>query len=333
MRLRDEVPAEATGHPWVSVWAGRLRFGVGGGPFGDWSALCDFVQMVEDLGFDSYWLPDHPLLTPDCWTTLAAVAVSTKRVRIGSMVTCAYYRNPVMLARVVADVDRLSRGRVVLGLGAGDMQFEFEAMGLGWPAVRERRAALVEVIQVVQRLLRGELVTYDGTTCLTESALLPLPPLQHPHVPLLIAGGGEQSTLRLVAQYADASNLVAAEWGGGAATAADVRRKYRVLEEHCVAVGRAYTSVLRTYNFMPTVLADSPEVLATRRDRVPPRILAFAGAAALLGTPEEAVQRLRQLVDAGCQYFNFGVMEVDTLRLLADRVVPALATLMPDAIP
>lgn len=317
-------------HPWVTGGQGQVRFGIVGGPMGDWPTLRDFVQTVDDLGFDSFWRSDHPLLTPDCWTTLAAVAASTRRIRLGSMVSCAVYHNPVLLARIVADVDRVSGGRVILGLGAGDLEAEFRAMGFAYPPVGERQAALAESLQIVGRLLRSETVTYHGTHCRVEGVTLQPPPVQQPYVPLVVAGGGERTTLRLVAQYADASNLAAERWGGAAATDADVRRKYEVLQAHCTAFGRPYASVLRTYHFFPTLLAESPAALAVKQERAA-SLLALAGIGALVGTPEQAVKRVQTLVDAGCQYFTFAVVEPDTLRLLAERVVPKVALATPTA--
>jgi hypothetical protein len=176
-------------HPWVAEGHGSVRFGIVGGPRGDWPALSDFVRMVEELGFDSFWRPDHPLLLPDCWTILAAVAATTHQLRLGSLVSCVYYRNPVPLARIVADVDDISRGRVVLGLGAGDMEGEFRSMGLAYPTLRARQAALAEALEVVPRLLRGEEVIYQGSPIqVTRAAPRPHPERQ-PYVPLLVGGG------------------------------------------------------------------------------------------------------------------------------------------------
>jgi alkanesulfonate monooxygenase SsuD/methylene tetrahydromethanopterin reductase-like flavin-dependent oxidoreductase (luciferase family) len=319
-------PAVHTGgaHPWVTARQGTVRFGIVGGPSGDWSALLDFVQTVEALGFDAYWRPDHPLMLADCWTTLAALAPATRRLRLGSLVSCVAYRNPVVLARMVADVDRISQGRVVLGLGAGDVEFEFRAMGVPYPSARARQDALAETLRVVCPLLGGETVTYQGVHCQVAGATLQPPAVQQPRVPILIGGGGERTTLRLVAQYADASSLGAGPWGGAASTADDVRHKYAVLDEHCAALGRPGTAVLRTYHHVPVLLADSPAALAAKRERVPRAIFAMAGAAALVGTPEEAVERLRTLVAAGCQYLTLAVLEPETLQLLAERVVPAV---------
>lgn len=194
----EDTVGQAPRHPWVEIGRQSVRFGIVGGPRGDWPALRDFVQMAEELGFDSYWRPDHPLLLPDCWTSLAALATSTRWLRLGSLVSCVFYRNPVTLARTVADVDRISQGRVVLGLGAGNIAAEFRAMGLAYPSIHERHAALAEALQVVPRLLRGETVEYQGDYCRVEGATLQPPPVQQPYVPLLVGGGGERTTLHLV---------------------------------------------------------------------------------------------------------------------------------------
>src|SRR4030081_2000720 len=110
LRMIEDKVVQASNHTWVANGQGSVRFGIVGGPMGDWPILRDFVQMVEGLGFDSYWRPDHPLLTPDCWTMLAAVAASTQRLRLGSMVSCVFYRNPVLLARIVGGRGPVSTG-------------------------------------------------------------------------------------------------------------------------------------------------------------------------------------------------------------------------------
>ena len=126
-------------HPWVAEQEHRVRFGIYNGPLADWPALRAHARDVERLGFDSLWIGDHTMLYPvDCWTTLAALAVHTERLRLGPLVSCIYYRSPALLARMAADVDRLSRGRLVLGLGIGDLPKEFEQLGLTEPPFAER---------------------------------------------------------------------------------------------------------------------------------------------------------------------------------------------------
>src|SRR5215472_9368262 len=137
--MNEDVQEQGSSHPWVEHGQRVVRFGIVGGPRGDWPVLRDFVQMAEELGFDSYWHPDHPLRLPDCWTSLAAIAASTRQLRLGSLVSYVGYRNPVLLARMAADVDRIAQGRLILGLGAGDSTAEAQAMGLTYPPLRERQ--------------------------------------------------------------------------------------------------------------------------------------------------------------------------------------------------
>jgi alkanesulfonate monooxygenase SsuD/methylene tetrahydromethanopterin reductase-like flavin-dependent oxidoreductase (luciferase family) len=163
-------------HPWVAESDSDVRFAIQGGGSSDWPEIRDLVQAVDELGFDAYYRPDHPMLTPDSWTLLAALAGVTRRLRLGTSVTCIHYRNPAMLARVVADVDRISGGRVVLGLGSGDMEHEFRRMGLDYPPVAQRQAALEEALQIIQPLLRGQLATFQGSHFRVRDAGLPLAP-------------------------------------------------------------------------------------------------------------------------------------------------------------
>jgi alkanesulfonate monooxygenase SsuD/methylene tetrahydromethanopterin reductase-like flavin-dependent oxidoreductase (luciferase family) len=217
-------------HPWVADGARRARFGISSPPAPDWAATRDFAQAVEGLGFDSLWLPDHPMVTANAtWTTLGALATATRTVRLGTLVASAFYWNPVVLARAAADIDRLSDGRFVLGLGSGDAPWEFAQLGLAYPPAPERQATLEEALRIVRPLLRGETVSYQGERFRAEGAVLAPPPVQQPWLPILVAGGGERTTLRFAAEYGDASSLGAASWAGGAFTADDARRKFDVL--------------------------------------------------------------------------------------------------------
>jgi alkanesulfonate monooxygenase SsuD/methylene tetrahydromethanopterin reductase-like flavin-dependent oxidoreductase (luciferase family) len=318
--------ALASTHPWVAEGGQRIRFGIETIPLPDWSATRDFIQMVEGLGFDSLWLPDHPVVTGHAiWPTLASFAQATQSVRLGTLVNCVYYWNPVVLARCAADVDRLSNGRLVVGLGSGDMPFEFEYLGIEHPPVRQRQATLEESLQIIRPLLRGETTTMHGTTYQANGVTLEPPPSQQPYVPLLVAGGGEQTTLKFVAQYADVSNLGAASWAGHAFTPNDARHKFEVLQRHCQDAGRPYESVLRT-GLIGMFLSESPDALRTKMEHVPPQILGFFEQLPVVGTPDEAVRRTRELLEAGFQYVIFIVLPFDTesLQLVAQRVIPEL---------
>lgn len=312
-------------HPWVAEGANRARFGVETTTLPDWPATRDFMQAVEALGFDSVWLPDHPMVTGSAtWTSLAAIAAATRTIRLGTLVACAPYWNPVVLARAAADVDRISEGRLVLGLGSGDMPHEFGQMGLRWSPAPERQATLEEALRIVRPLLRGEEVTFHGQRLQAEGAVLAPPPLQQPRVPILVAGGGERTTLRFVAEHADASNLGAVSWAGGAFGPEDVRRKFDALRQRCEEAGRPYESVLRT-GLLSVFLSDSPVTLQAKMANVPPFVLGFFEQLPVVGTPEEAVPRVRALLEVGFQYVIFIVLPFDaeSLQLLAERVIPA----------
>lgn len=312
-------------HPWVSAATDRFRFGVTFPPPPDWGATRDFAQTAEALGFDSLWLPDHPgALGGATWTTLAALAQSTRTLRLGPLVACAAYWNPVVLARAAADVDCLSGGRLVLGLGSGDMPTEFTQLGLDWGAAAARQARLEETLRVVRPLLRGETVSFAGEYVRAEGAVLDPPPVQQPHVPILVAGGGERTTLRYVAEQGDACNLGAAGWAGGAYTPADLARKLSVLDAHCADVGRPPDSVLRT-GLALAVVGSSPAAARAKLGVIPDRFLAFFGRLPIVGTPEEMVGKVRSLQAAGLQYLIFIVFDPESMRLLGEQVLPAVA--------
>src|SRR5215218_5609999 len=131
---------------------GRPRFGIAYGPRTDWAETAGFVREVESLGFDSYWTMDHPVSGFDAWSTLAVLAAVTTRLRLGPLVSCVFYRSPAQLARLAADVDRISRGRLVLGLGGGNHEREFAKLELPFPATAERLAAVEEAVRVVRGL-------------------------------------------------------------------------------------------------------------------------------------------------------------------------------------
>ncbi len=317
--------AQRPPYPWITAGRDTIRFGVAQlGPLDDWSAYLQVVRLAEELGFDSYWSYDHPTAGFECWTTLAAVAAATTTIRVGTLPSCIYYRSPTVLARAAADVDRISRGRLVLGLGIGDAPQEFAQLSLPYPSVPERQQALEETIQMVHGLWGEHPFTYQGAHFQVADASVAPGPVQQPHVPLLIAGGGERVTLRQVAQYADVSNFGAHAWAGSAFTLDDVRRKYEVLRRHCDAVGRPYESILRTYTDMPVLLAKTHAAVQVKLNALPEGMRAHFQTSLLAATPDEAIAHYRELAAAGVQYFIVALRghDVETLRLLGQQVLP-----------
>lgn len=314
-------------HPWVAEGHQNIRIGVSFmGSCTDWKQSVRWVQTAEELGFDSYWLPDHPALLSDCWALLSALAVTTSRIRLGTLVDCVFYRNPVVLARTAADVDRLSGGRLILGLGMGDLPFEFGQMGIPFLSTRKRQEALEETIQIVRGLWGSSPFTFQGKYMQIDQCFLSVGPVQQPYVPLLIAGGGEKVTLRQVAHYADASNFGPHPDTGGASSTEDVVRKCDVLRAHCAAAGRPEDAVLRTHVTLPLVMGETRAALAVKQDAVPAYLRNPFLSSEMAFHPSDAIAYYRTLVQAGIQYFIMILWQNDleTLHMLAQQVLPAL---------
>ncbi|MBA2468920.1 MAG: LLM class flavin-dependent oxidoreductase [Chloroflexia bacterium] len=313
-------------HPWAAEASARVRFGVETLAMPDWGATRSFVQAIEGSGFDSLWIPDHPMVTGSAtWTHLAAFATVTERIRLGPLVACAAYANPAVIARAIADVDLLSGGRAVLGMGSGDMPHEFAQMGIPWPRGPQRQAALEEALRIVHPLLHGDSVTSAGEFHRAEGAVLNPPPAQ-PWVPILVAGGGEKTTLRFAARYADASNLGAVSWAGGAFTPDDARHKLAVLDGHLADAGRPPEAVLRS-GLLAAFISEDTVAAQAKYDGLPPFLAAFFEQLPVVGTPDAALQRVRTMLEAGFRYVIFIVMPGDeeAVRLLAEHVLPVAA--------
>lgn len=312
-------------HPWVAAAQGQVRFAVVGNGLRDWDATVAFVRLVEELGFDAYWANDHPTRSMDCWTYLIALAGVTRRLRLMSLVSCVYYRSPIALARQAADVDRVSGGRLVLGLGIGDDEPEFRQLGLAYPPPAERQQVLEETIHVVRGLWSGQPFSFEGRYFQLDQVSLRPGPVQQPHVPLLIGGAGERTTLRQVAAYADVSNFGAHAWAGSVFDAEEVKGKYTVLAQRCAEQGRPFDAILRSHYTPLIALAPTPDALERKRAtaRIPdPHVRTGP----VFATPGEAVSHYQRLGDAGAQYFLVCVDAGDrqTLELLAHEVVPYL---------
>jgi alkanesulfonate monooxygenase SsuD/methylene tetrahydromethanopterin reductase-like flavin-dependent oxidoreductase (luciferase family) len=305
-----------------------VRFGLGTlGTDQVWPRLRACVDLAESLGYDSFWVADHPVRKVECFTTLAALAAVTTRIRLGVGACCIYHRSPLMLARQAADVDVVSGGRLILGLGIGYDAGELAQLGVTMPTVGQRQAALAETVRILDGLWSGEPFVFEGRHFRTHVDRFPTPPLQRPRPPLLIAGGGERVTLRQVAEFGDASNFGPDLHAGGAYTLADVERKLAALRAHCRTFGRPFAAVERTYG-APVVVAESESAVETKLAAVPSDSVErlFLRYSAFVGTVDAAVAHYQSLVDLGITYLLSVIRDGDleTVRLLAERVFPAL---------
>ena len=313
-------------HPWVAEGQRRVRFGVSIFPQPtDWRHFISLVQQMEANGIDGYFAYDHPQSRVDCWTSLSALAAHTSTIRLGTAVACIYYRSPYLLARQAADIDRLSDGRLVLGLGIGHVVPEFKQMGIPFPPTPVRLRGMDETITILRGLWSGTPFSFEGEQFSARTDGSFLGPVQQPHVPILLAGGGEKVTLRQVAQFADASNMGGHPSIGSAVTSEDIVRKFGTLQRYCEEVGRPYESVLRSQFTMPLIMAETEAALEAKLAQMPQATLEWCGDALFAGTPDETIAFYAELVETGFQYFIANILDTDeeTIELMWRYLVPA----------
>ncbi len=208
-------------------------------PQDKWAKAVEIAVLAEELGYDSLWAYDHFHNVPvpahetmfECWTTLAAISQRTERIQLGQMVGCSPYRNPGLLAKITSNIDVISGGRLIWGIGAGWYEHEFTGYGYDFPKASDRIRVLRETVEIVKAMWSEPDVSYAGRYFTLEGAQCDPKPLQQPHPEVLIGGGGEQLNLRVVARHADAANFGGKphEW----------QHKAEVLSQHCKDVGRA----------------------------------------------------------------------------------------------
>jgi F420-dependent oxidoreductase-like protein len=273
-----------------------------------WFSVMDHLIQIAMVG-----APDEPFI--ESWTVLSALAAVTGRIRLATLVSSVAYRNPAHLAKIAAGVDLISRGRLTLGIGAGWFAEEYRQYGWEFPArpaVRIRQ--MEEAVRLILAMWTEPRTTFQGKYFRVQDAILEPKPIQKPRPPVMIAGGGEQLTLRAVARLADACNV-----GGDPAA---VKHKFAVLRGHCDAAGRDYESIERT-NIVSLLLARDEAALAAKRQRLVARepFLAYAG------TVSEATDLIGHYQDAGVQLFICSAYrnDAETLELLASDIVPRFA--------
>jgi F420-dependent oxidoreductase-like protein len=270
------------------------------------SDLARVAHAAEAAGFDRVSVMDHVWQIPhvgpaehemlEAYTTLGFLAGQTARVKLLALVTGVVYRPPGLLAKMVTTLDVLSGGRAWLGIGAAWNEEEARGLGLPFPPTAERFERLEEALEICLQMWSDEDKPYDGRHYRLERTLNSPQPISRPHPPILIGGGGERRTLRLVARHAQACNLFAS---------VDLQRKLDVLREHCEAEGRNYDDIEKTvlYNFD----------VGPKGERV-----------------DETVDELRRLAGLGFQVAHGRVHDlwrVTPFEIIGERVVPAIADL------
>jgi F420-dependent oxidoreductase-like protein len=272
--------------------------------------LARVARDADAAGFDSIWVMDHffqirsvgrpeePML--EGWTTLGFMAAYTLRARLGLMVGGVHYRQPGLWAKAATTLDVLSGGRAWLGIGAAWNEDESNGLGFPFPPLGERFEMLEETLRVVHEMWQGEHgseAAFEGRHVRATRLMNSPQAISRPHPPVMIGGGGERKTLRLVAQYADACNVF-----GGPET---IHHKYEVLREHCAAVGRNPDEIERSTLQVVRLAVDGGQG----------------------ESPQQVIDRFGELADAGAQHVIFGVRDVwdpRVIEILGRDVLPGL---------
>ncbi len=292
-----------------------------------WKALRDAGIRADQLGYDDVWTWDHlyPIVGSDDgpilegWLTLAAWAEATTNAQLGLMVGANTFRNPALVAKMATTLDHISGGRAVLGIGGAWFETEHRAYGIEFgSSPGERLRWLEEAVRIMRGMLHGE--EPSGSEFYAAHAVRNDPPPVQQRLPILIGGGGERKTLRIVAQYADAMNV-----GGGLD---NVKRKDEVLRRHCEEVGRDESEIERTVGMGVCIIRDDPR----EAQRVLEETFAHNGNGRLwtdqpVGTPEQVAEKLRPFLGIGFRHFIMGFpapYDAESLERLAREVRPML---------
>jgi alkanesulfonate monooxygenase SsuD/methylene tetrahydromethanopterin reductase-like flavin-dependent oxidoreductase (luciferase family) len=293
----------------------------------DWAALREAGVRADALGYDSIWTWDHlyPIVGSDDgpilegWLTLAAWAEATERAQIGLMVGANPFRNPALVAKMATTLDHISGGRAILGIGAAWFETEHVAYGIEYgESPGERLRWLEEAVHIMRGMLHGE--RPSGKRFYTTREVRNDPPPVQDRLPLLIGGGGEKRTLRIVARYADACNV-----GGGFK---NVKRKDEILRRHCEEVGRDESEIERTVGMGMCIIRDDP----AEAERVAASIFERNGNAEpwknqLVGTPEQVADVMRPFLGIGFRHFIIGYpspYDAESMERMVTEVKPML---------
>lgn len=274
------------------------------------------AKEAENLNYESFWCSDHLFLNEhsqnqnclEAWTLLAALASETRKIRLGTTVTCNSYRHPSLLAKIAATIDMISNGRLWFGYGAGWKEVEYRAYGYDFPKVQIRMDMMEEALEIIKLLWTQPSPSFSGTHYSIENAFSAPKPIQKPHPPIMIGGDGEKRTLKAVAKYADYCNLFLRP---------EVERKLDVLKKHCQEVGRDYNEIgksLFAQGWPGVYVTDKEELLevhwewrAKFLERPKEEVIELAKAYApgsWVGYPEEVIERFEYLISLGFDFFQ-----------------------------
>ncbi|MFI5394255.1 MAG: LLM class F420-dependent oxidoreductase [Candidatus Binatia bacterium] len=305
----------------------QVRFGVQvGQQFASWDEIVRIWQRAELLGYDTAWTYDHfvaVMMDPfdpclEAWSCLAALAVLTKQIRIGALVTGNTYRHPAILAKIATTVDIISNGRLEFGIGSGWYEPEHTMFGIRFGSPRERCDRLEEALRVIRSMWRESQTSFNGAHYQLSAAIAEPKPVQKPHPPIIIAGAGEKRLLPIVARHAD---------GWTSFGSPEVyRRKIEILRRYCDAEQRDCNAIEKQV-LVPTLITDDLSAAA-------PLIQGYAMYQGLseeearhwmlLGTADDVCRQIDAFVAVGVTHFvvTLSPYNFDVFERFATEVIP-----------
>jgi F420-dependent oxidoreductase-like protein len=316
------------------------RIDLAGLPIEDhWATMLAVSKDIESLGYESLWVYDHFHTVPhptqevtyEAWTLMAALAATTDSVRLGQMCTCNTYRPPSYLAKVAASIDVISGGRLEMGIGGGWYEHEHDGYGYEFKSPGGRLGMMREGVEIMKAMWTEDEVTYEGKHYNLKGAISQPKPIQEPHIPFWIAGGGERLTLNIAARYAQYTNF-----SNGRLEI--FNEKSEILKKHCEAVGTDFDAITRSADF-DIMCAETEEGVAEKMSWYRSHMEQYVskdGADRFVrmyshnsGTPEQIIEKLKALEAAGLGYaivtFPDVAYDRSSLELFAKEVIPALS--------
>jgi F420-dependent oxidoreductase-like protein len=290
-----------------------------------WKTILDSASKIENLGYESIWVYDHfhtvPTPTQDptyeCWSLMSALSQTTSRVRLGQMCTCNSYRNPSYLTKVASTIDVMSGGRLEYAIGAGWYDQEYKAYGYEYPSAGIRLKMLEESLIIYKRMTTQEKASFEGEYYQIKDAINQPKPIQEPHPPLWVCGGGEKVTLKLLARYGDYGN-----WD------VDVDgfiSKSNILKQHCDTENRDFDDIGRTLH-TNVIIGDNQSDLDNKLEKISeatsiPKDIYLKKP--LVGVKNEVFEKIDEFETHGCVYLIAYIADIvwgDTLDILKDKL-------------
>jgi F420-dependent oxidoreductase-like protein len=290
-----------------------------------WKTILDSASKIENLGYESIWVYDHfhtvPTPTQDptyeCWSLMSALSQTTSRVRLGQMCTCNSYRNPSYLTKVASTIDVMSGGRLEYAIGAGWYDQEYKAYGYEYPSAGIRLKMLEESLIIYKRMTTQEKASFEGEYYQIKDAINQPKPIQEPHPPLWVCGGGEKVTLKLLARYGDYGN-----WD------VDVDgfiSKSNILKQHCDTENRNFDDIGKTLH-TNVIIGDNQSDLNNKLEKISeatsiPKDIYLKKP--LVGVKNEVFEKIDEFETHGCVYLIAYIADIvwgDTLDILKDKL-------------